>query len=128
MNKPTILIVEDDDDLGELLGIKLKIADLNTVVARSGKEASIYLEENEQSIDLVLSDLMMPDMDGVGLIEWMKLHLKQPIPIVFLTATQDSSILQELKNAGATDVLIKGGALFEHNNLSEILRGYTTQR
>lgn len=83
----TMLIVEDDDDLANLLEYRLRKEGFNTVIARDGKEACRLLDE--VGIDLVLLDILMPGMDGWEVCRRMRDHRDQrvaTIPVIMLTA------------------------------------------
>ncbi len=89
---PTILIVEDEKTLNKALVAKLKKAGYTTKSAYTGKQGLEAL--SSQSIDLVLLDVVMPEMDGIEMIyEW---HQKNgvDIPIIILT-NQDSVAYQK---------------------------------
>jgi len=89
MNK--ILIVEDEISSAEMLTFVLKEEGYFVAVAANGKEALAALREN--SIDLVLCDLMMPVMDGRELCRAMKLDPSmQSIPIVIMSAAPEISV------------------------------------
>jgi signal transduction histidine kinase/DNA-binding response OmpR family regulator/ligand-binding sensor domain-containing protein len=82
----TLLIVEDNDDM------RLFIADLlgkhyQILTAENGRIALEILEKEHESIDLIVSDIMMPEMDGFQLLQKVKLHASwQQLPIIMLTA------------------------------------------
>jgi CheY-like chemotaxis protein len=67
----TILVVEDDDAMREALVEMLKLLNYEALYARDGREA-LEVFEGESSIDLVLSDLVMPEMGGVALYSTLK--------------------------------------------------------
>ncbi|MDR0394587.1 MAG: substrate-binding domain-containing protein [Tannerella sp.] len=83
----TILIVEDDDEVRSYLEKELK-EQFSVLTASNGSEAVSLLEEKE--ISLVLSDVMMPDMNGFELCRYIKSNLSfSHIPVVLLTALTD---------------------------------------
>ncbi|HIE0995329.1 TPA: EAL domain-containing response regulator [Pseudomonas aeruginosa] len=85
-----ILVVEDDPFQCEhLLSIFQDLGVENVCIAESGAEALIHLEENE--IELVISDLMMPDIDGIQLIQKFK-NLKQ-VPVLALVSSAPLGML-----------------------------------
>lgn len=81
-----ILIVEDDESLNRTVEIYLKADGFETEVCFDGVEALEKLEES--SFDLVLTDIMMPKLDGFSLAEKIRQKNKQ-IPIIFMTAKDD---------------------------------------
>lgn len=70
----TILLVEDDVSFATMLHRTLRMAGYDAVLARDGKEALLHYDP--QTIALVVTDLMMPDMDGMELI--MRLEERDP--------------------------------------------------
>lgn len=83
MQKPNILIVDDDQDILKLISIRLGAAGYNTTTANNGAEAMAII--SLQRPDLVLSDLRMPAMDGMALLE--AVHSAHPtLPVIILTA------------------------------------------
>ena len=83
MNKDSLLIVEDDQNLGQILKEYLEIKGFSTRLARDGEEG--LQEFNEHDFDLCILDIMMPKKDGITLAKEIRLLNKQ-IPIIFLTA------------------------------------------
>ena len=104
-NKRTILIVDDSQDMRNFL-INIMSHDYNIVSASDGVEAQKILLE--KPIDLVITDLMMPNMDGLELTEFIKQNPDiDYIPVILLTAkTAIESRLQALK-FGADDYVTK---------------------
>ena len=101
-----ILIVEDNDDLRQYLE-SLLTPYFRVVTARNGKEGLEKLEELF-SIDLVLTDLMMPQMDGMALLDAMKKdqQLRQ-LPVVMLTAKTGLTEKLQALRLGVHDYLTK---------------------
>jgi two-component system NtrC family sensor kinase len=66
------LIVDDEDDIGLLLGEIVTRAGYEAQVVRSGREAQERLEGGEGPFDLILCDMRMPDMDGPALFHWLE--------------------------------------------------------
>jgi signal transduction histidine kinase/ligand-binding sensor domain-containing protein/CheY-like chemotaxis protein/AraC-like DNA-binding protein len=104
-SKYTLLIVEDNE---ELLGImrKLLIHDYKVETAMNGKEA-LSIIENED-IDLIVSDVMMPEMDGIELTKKLKNNIETShIPIILLTAKREEQDRTEAYDAGADAFISK---------------------
>ena len=103
-NKLTILLAEDDDNLGLLLHNFLKSKGYHVKLARNGKIALEYF--NAEKIDFCILDVMMPILDGIATAKEIR-ELNKHIPILFLTAKS----LEEDKlagfAAGADDYLTK---------------------
>ncbi len=99
----TILIVDDEEDIRELVGIYLKNEGYNICKAVNGQEALQCL--SDMQIDLAILDVMMADMDGIALC--MEIRKKSNIPIIMLSAKdQDMDKVIGL-SAGADDYLAK---------------------
>lgn len=102
-NKATVLIVDDEEDIRELVGIYLKNEGYNICKAVNGQEALQCL--SDMQIDLAILDVMMADMDGIALC--MEIRKKSNIPIIMLSAKdQDMDKVIGL-SAGADDYLAK---------------------
>jgi len=101
----TILIVEDNDDMRDYLESILN-KDYQTLSAVNGKKALLELEK--EKVDLVLSDLMMPEMDGYELIQAIRSNDQyEGMPIILLTAkSQVPDKLQGFEK-GANDYIVK---------------------
>lgn len=101
----TVLIVDDNDDMRDYLtGFLEKRYQIITAI--NGKDALKKLEH--QDVDLVLSDLMMPEMDGYELIESIRSHEKyEGLPILLLTAKSHAPDKVQGFEKGANDYIIK---------------------
>jgi putative nucleotidyltransferase with HDIG domain len=117
MPKDRILVVDDEETIREMVCSMLSLAQFQTRAAANGVEALAALESGEE-FDLVLSDLMMAEMDGIVLLERVKERYPD-MPIVMLTAVLDIEVaLQALRN-GAYDYLPKP---FEREQLLNTVR------
>lgn len=101
----TILIVDDDLTNRLVLRALLNEAGFHTVEADNGELAVLAVEE--QHIDIVLMDVMMPVMDGYQATKIIKDRQSRFIPIIFLTAMTDESALAKCIEAGGDDFLTK---------------------
>lgn len=81
-----ILVVEDDLALNRLVAASLAASGYNAVSCFNGKEALDKMAE--QNFDLVITDVMMPEIDGFALAETVRQNDKQ-LPIIFMTARDD---------------------------------------
>jgi len=101
----TILVVEDDAEIQRLLQDVLGGAGYHVLVTDSGKSALEFVEQ--QAIDLLLLDLLLPDMDGYTVCQRMRESSQSQLPIVMLTAvTQPQGIARGLR-LGADDYIRK---------------------
>ncbi len=112
-----ILIVDDEEAIREIVFSMLSMAGYRCQQAASGVEALAILDSGEQ-FDLVLSDLMMAEMDGIALLERTK--EKYPdMPVVMVTAVHDISVALAAIRNGAYDYLLKP---FERETLLNMTR------
>ena len=81
-----LLIVEDDSDIRALLDTTLRFRGYRVATANNGREA-LELIQKEHPI-LVIADIMMPQLDGFGLVHRLRIHPQtRMIPVMFITAT-----------------------------------------
>ena len=98
-----ILICDDDPDIVAALKIYLTNEDYMLYTASTGREALDCIRQN--NIDLVLMDIMMPEMDGIAAT--VKLREEYNIPVIFLTAKSELSDKVLGLNVGADDYVTK---------------------
>ncbi|MDD2438240.1 MAG: response regulator, partial [Massilibacteroides sp.] len=97
--KPTLLIVEDNIDLCNFLNNKLKVT-YNILVAHNGKEGLEIMQK--QTIEIIISDIMMPVMDGIEFCKEVKTNfLYSHIPVILLTAKTENTTKVESIKTGA---------------------------
>jgi putative nucleotidyltransferase with HDIG domain len=100
-----ILVVDDEEPIREIVASMLGTAGYACKQAASGMEALAVLSSGEE-FELMLSDLMMADLDGIGLLERTK--EKYPdMPVVMVTAVHDISVALAAIRNGAYDYLLK---------------------
>jgi len=100
-----ILVVDDEEAIREIVASMLTSAGYTCKQAGSGKEALSILNSGDR-FELLLSDLMMADLDGIGLLERTK--EKYPdMPVVMVTAVHDISVALAAIRNGAYDYLLK---------------------
>ena len=97
-----ILVVEDEAPIRDLISINLQLVGYEVFTAEDGIIAEKFLEN--QNVDLILLDVMIPGIDGFSLIEKIKKH---NTPVIFVTAKE--SVLDRVKGLrlGAEDYIIK---------------------
>ena len=103
MNKPLILVVEDDPSIRNLITTTLKTNDYRYVVAPNGSTA--IMEATSHNPEIILLDLGLPDMDGVQVIQTVRSWSNTPI-IVISARSEDNDKIHAL-DAGADDYLTK---------------------
>jgi DNA-binding response OmpR family regulator len=99
-----ILVVDDDPDIRLLLRLELSAEGHTIVEAGDGRAALAELERGR--FDLVLLDIMMPVLDGWGVLRGLP-EGAPPVLVVTALATHDSAHLVELLDLGAVDVVVK---------------------
>ena len=106
MSKKTILVVDDEQDLLDLIEYNLKKEGFDVLKAEDGIKGIELAREH--SPNLVLLDIMMPNMDGLEVCEVMRDDDKlKNIPIIFLTARGDEKTEVEGLNKGGDDYITK---------------------
>lgn len=104
-----ILIVDDEADARDMLSAFLGKAGHTVVSVPNGREALAHVLHKLP--DVILLDLIMPDMDGPTFLEVIRSYLRlQSLPVVILTAMGDSPMVQRALNLKVNAVLIKGKA------------------
>ena len=106
-NKPTVLIVEDNEQNLELLKIYMEdVPEAEVITAGNGVEALEQIEE--YSPDLVLLDIMMPRMSGFEVCKRIKADPKtRDITVVMVTALNETSDIERAAKCGTDDYLSK---------------------
>jgi DNA-binding response OmpR family regulator len=103
--KKKILIVEDESALSRVLELKISKSGLDTSTARDGIEALALLKK--ERFDLVLTDLIMPRMNGFDLIAAMRQNGDQT-PVIVLSNLSQEADRKRVKEFGAIDFIVKG--------------------
>ena len=103
MNKPTILIVDDEERTRKILKMNLQDR-YRILLARNGEEAVHYLQH--ETVHLVLSDLRMPGMDGLALLAYVREHFPH-IPVIMITAFGSIETAVKAMKMGAHDYIVK---------------------
>jgi two-component system, chemotaxis family, chemotaxis protein CheY len=102
----TVLTVDDSTSMRQMVRATLQSAGYDVVEAADGQEALEYARENP--VDLVISDVNMPRMDGITLIgELRALPAYRLIPMLMLTTESSQEKKMEGKRAGATGWIVK---------------------
>ena len=114
----TVLSVDDSASIRQM--VKLTLTGAGYTVIQAGDGAEGLTKARESAVDLVVTDLNMPVMNGLGLIrELRKLPAYKGVPIIFLTTESDAAMKQEAKVAGATGWITKP---FQQEQLVAVVR------
>lgn len=101
-----ILVVDDSRVTREVMKVYLIARDVELIEARDGAEAMDLIRRSPP--DLVLADLLMPNLDGFGLCEALRADPKlRRLPVLILTSNRDPATERRLLAAGAREVLQK---------------------
>lgn len=109
MNSTTVLVVEDDNSIRNLIGTTLKSHNYKYLMAPDGKTA--ILEASIHNPDVIFLDLGLPDMDGVDIIR--KVRSWSNMPIIVISARADDDDKLAALDAGADDYLTKPFSIVE---------------
>ena len=99
-----ILIVDDDESIRDMLSIVLKDENYNVLTAEDGNRAITHLKKNK--INLVISDIKMPDMDGIELLNYIK-KKNEKIPVIMITGHASTNDAIEAMKIGAEQYITK---------------------
>jgi len=105
---PTVMVIEDMSVMRDTIARLLKREGYSTLTAESGLQALEQLEYGGASPDAILLDIMMPDLDGLELLE--RLHTDsrwKGVPVIMLSAISDTHTIHRAEQLGAKAYLIK---------------------
>jgi two-component system response regulator MtrA len=100
----SVMVVDDDQDLAEMLGIVLNGVGIEVDLVSRGDEVIDVFRNNPP--DLVLLDIMLPGLDGIEVCKQIRKHSMR-VPIVMLTAKSDTHDIVKGLEAGADDYMVK---------------------
>ena len=106
MGKLTVLVIDDDPVILELLRVNFEIEGFDVVCARDGDEGLAMARELHP--DVVISDIMMPRRDGLQLLSDLKADPRtEDLPVILLSAKAQKSEVQHGLDMGADDYITK---------------------
>jgi len=108
---PKILIVDDDPNIRELIHVLLSKEGLDITEATDGQEALAILENDK--IDLIILDIMMPNMDGWTFCQEVRTYYSDSLPILMVTAKGETAQKVKGFDLGTDDYLVKPFAAAE---------------
>ena len=100
-----ILLVDDDAMITELLSVKLSESGHYVECANNGWEALTKLSNNEY--DLLITDLMMPDISGLTLLSLLQSYVFGKVPVIIISSLDQSSTVLSGMGLGADDYFVK---------------------
>ena len=104
MEKKVILVVEDDPNVGESIRLLLRKRGYEILLASNGKEALTLFRQ--ETVDLIITDLVMPKMDGIELLEEIK-HLRPETEVIVISAQGTIEKAVQAMKWGAFDFIEK---------------------
>ncbi len=105
--KKNVLIIDDSESIREVVSSGLELSGYNVIKGINGEDGLKCLHAHSD-IDLVITDLNMPVMDGITFLKEARKNEKYKyLPIIILTTESQEAKKQEAKNAGATGWIIK---------------------
>ncbi|MCI0628253.1 MAG: response regulator, partial [Acidobacteria bacterium] len=104
MPEEKILVVDDEEAIREVVTTLLEAQGYRCAMVGNGRLAQEQLQKD--SPDLVLSDMVMPEMDGMRLLEWLR-GREPDVPVIMVTAMHDLSTALEAMRRGAYDYILK---------------------
>lgn len=114
-----VLLVEDETDIREIFTNLLKLLFKNVYVAANGLEAVEVLKE-EKEINLLITDINMPKMNGYDLIKFVKENFSS-LPIIVTTAYANIDLVKKVKELNVQEYIIKPIDLVDLTNKSKSL-------
>ena len=119
--KPLILVIDDYQDILDNLKMILEFNNFNVITSKNSKEAIKILSSIENPPNLIISDIMMPEMDGYELFKQITSQIKwNHIPFIFLSAKSSPEEIRFGKMLGIDDYLTKP---FNEEDLLAIIKG-----
>src|SRR5438876_5376983 len=107
MQPKRILIIDDENDIREVAALALETAgDFDVITANGGRAGLIAASERRP--DLILLDVMMPELDGPSTFQELRLsEATRSIPVIFLTAKVQPAERRKLSDLGALGIIAK---------------------
>src|ERR1700724_4380931 len=99
-----ILVVDDEEAIREVVSTMLESKGYHCTAVSNGRAAQDQVKRTTP--DLVLSDMIMPEMDGIKLLEWLRQYDPE-VPVIMVTAIHDASTALEAIRRGAYDYILK---------------------
>jgi DNA-binding response OmpR family regulator len=117
-----VLVADDEAHIGRIIKIKMEQGPFRVTLAFDGQEAVDVLEQ-EDDLDLVVLDLMMPKLSGLDVLDRIRSSEKwKDLPCIILTAAGQEEYEREARKSGATDFITKP---FSPKKLYALIAGLT---
>ena len=109
-----VLLVDDEDDILKLIGIRIRSWGYDFVEAKNGKEG-IEAVKNKMA-DIVVLDFMLPDLDGVAVLKKIR-QINKKIPVIMFTAYPSGQAMHDVQNLNITAFVAKLSVTADTNEL-----------
>ncbi|MCB1714118.1 MAG: response regulator transcription factor [Candidatus Competibacteraceae bacterium] len=106
-----IALVEDDSALAEMMAFWIREAGHECQVLKEG--GALIRQLGHDSIDTVILDWMLPDTDGIQLLQWIRKNVNWPLPVIFVTGKDSEADIVRALTEGADDYMSKPVQRFE---------------
>jgi len=117
-NPMRIIVVDDSEAVRELLSLILRNEGFEVTKSENGKDALEKLDE--VYVDMLITDLYMPEMDGLQLVEKLRSSSKHKLlPVIMVSSENHEAIIKKAKQIGVDEWLMKP---FIHSDLMSVVR------
>lgn len=110
-----VLIIESDEGTRLLYKTAISFQKLETIAVKNAKEALEIIPK--ETIDLILLDVMTPDLKDVNIVKELTEKVKSKLPLIIITDLREKDVIQEKSIFGACEILIK-----EKNSVGDVIR------
>jgi DNA-binding response OmpR family regulator len=119
IQKPCLIIAEDSRTIRDQLLFFLKLPELDVLPAEDGLEALALFDVNQDRVRIVLTDIHMPNLEGLELARILREERKFTGPIIVLTQQGDNAMIKQARQLGVNGWLIKP---FKGDELLQIIK------
>lgn len=106
-----IALVEDDNVLAEMMAFWIREAGHECRIFKEG--SALIRELGNDSLDTVILDWMLPDTDGIQILQWVRKNVNWPLPVIFVTGKDSETDIVRALTEGADDYMSKPVQRFE---------------
>jgi putative two-component system response regulator len=127
--KQNILIVDDSEMNREIISDMLR-EEYNIYEAKDGQECIRILSKEEKNIALVLLDIVMPNIDGFGVLDYMSRHqLQDDIPVIMISSDDSRETIRKAYDVGASDYISRPfDRKIVHQRVNNAMKLYSKQK
>jgi len=122
-SSPTVLVVDDNKDMVDILTRLLSYHGMKVLSVNSGREC-LEIVRSQVTVDVILLDIIMPEMDGLEVCQKIK-QISPALPIILLTVNDDITTRTAALKLRATEFIVKP---IDHADLLARLRTYLSVR